>query len=185
MHTPFSAGPNSRHQGGTPFVSGNDSALSTQALLAYKTTHRCWIATHGQILSEMTWLRGTELFGGFGRCSPSLLTKESSREERRVLKNGIFLLITQSLDFETVDQRFLFVLSRGRDEGMQGIESVGLVPSLHNENERIISILSLTSAVPKVETTGHPQAFEYRTIEFKIHSYICLPGPISRETLQQ
>lgn len=133
----------------------------------------------------MTWLKGAELFGEFGRCSPSLLTKESSREERRVLKNGIFLLITQSLGFETVDQRFLFVLSRGRDKGMQDIESVGLVPSLHQENERIISILSLTSAVPNTETTGHPRAFEYRTIEFKIHSYICLPGPSSREAPQQ
>lgn len=71
MHTPFPAGSNSRHQGRTPVVSGNDSALSTQVLLVYKTTHRCGIATHRQTLSEMTWLRGTELFGEFWVCSPS------------------------------------------------------------------------------------------------------------------
>lgn len=45
--------------------------------------------------------------------------------------------------------------ARGKGERMQAIKSMGLVPSLPCENERIISILSLTSAVSNVGTTGH------------------------------
>lgn len=104
----------------------------------------------------MTWLRGAELFGEFGRCSPSLLTKESSREEWRVFKKW-YLFADNTvrvwvLRLWTKDSCLYFPEA---DKGMQGIESVGLVPSLHQENERIINVLPLTSAVPNVETTGH------------------------------